>query len=131
MATVTFHDLLVYQLSEELCDAVWDIVRTWPPLARDTVGKQVVRSADSIGANIAEGSGRGSYADNKRFIRIARGSFYETKHWLRRAFQRKLVTPEQTESLRIASPARRSPRPRPQRLSPFDRSESGRTISAE
>ncbi len=100
MATVTFHELLVYQLSEELCDAVWDIVKSWPPLARDTVGKQIVRSADSIGANIAEGSGRGSYADNKRFVRIARGSFYETKHWLRRAFIRKLLTNEQTVFLR-------------------------------
>ncbi len=100
MATVSFHDLKVYQLAEQLCDAVWDIVRTWPPLARDTVGKQIVRSADSIGANIAEGSGRGSYADNKRFVRIARGSLYETKHWLRRAYTRKLLTPEQTVSLR-------------------------------
>ena len=100
MATVTFHNLLVYQLAEELCDAVWEIVRAWPPLARDTVGKQIVRSADSIGANIAEGSGRGSYADNRRFIRIARGSFYETKHGLRRAYTRKLLTPQQTEALR-------------------------------
>lgn len=100
MATVTFHGLLVYQLSEELCDAIWEIVRGWPVLDRDTVGKQIVRSADSIGANIAEGSGRGSYADNKRFIRIARGSFYETKHWLRRAYKRKLLTAEQTEFLR-------------------------------
>ncbi len=48
-------------------------------LARDTVGKQIIRSADSIGANIAEGSGRGAYQDNRRFVRIARGSLYETR----------------------------------------------------
>jgi len=100
VGTVSFHDLTVYQVAEQLCDAVWDIVREWPVLARDTVGKQLVRSADSIGANIAEGTGRGSYLDNKRFIKIARGSFYETKHWLRRAFKRKLLTSGQTESLR-------------------------------
>ena len=100
MATVSFPDLTVYQVAEQLCDLVWDIVRTWTALARDTVGKQLVRSADSIGANIAEGTGRGSFADNKRFIKIARGSFYETKHWLRRAFKRKLLTPEQVESLK-------------------------------
>jgi four helix bundle protein len=56
--------------------------------AKDTVGKQMVRAGDSIGANIAEGSGRGSFQDNRRFIRIARGSLYETMHWLRRANNR-------------------------------------------
>ena len=29
----------------------------WVPLARDTVGKQLIRAADSIGANLAEGVG--------------------------------------------------------------------------
>jgi four helix bundle protein len=82
-----------------LADAVWDIVRGWDVLARDTVGKQLIRSADSIGANIAEGCGRYSYQDNRRFIRIARGSLYETHHWLRRAFRRKLLTKSQIENL--------------------------------
>lgn len=95
-----FQDLRVYQLAEELADGVWEIVLVWDNLARDTVGKQLVRSADSIGANIAEGSGKYSYNDNRRFVRIARGSLNETQHWLRRAFQRKLLTPEQTTALR-------------------------------
>ncbi|MGI9056671.1 MAG: four helix bundle protein, partial [Pyrinomonadaceae bacterium] len=66
----------------------------------DTVGKQIVRSADSIGANIAEGEGRGSFQDNRRFIKIARGSLQETQHWLRRAFKRNLLTKEQIEKLK-------------------------------
>ncbi len=32
----------------------------WKPLGKDTIGKQMINSADSIGANIAEGTGRGS-----------------------------------------------------------------------
>jgi four helix bundle protein len=99
MAFVRFQDLEVYQLAEGLADAVWDIVLKWDLLARDTVGKQLIRAADSIGANIAEGSGRGSPGDTRRFLRIARGSLLETQHWLRRAFRRKLLTSEQTAAL--------------------------------
>jgi len=100
MATVGFEKLRVYQLAEQLCDAVWDAVCAWKPLAQDTVGKQMIRSADSIGANIAEGSGRGTYQDNRRFVRTARGSLYETRHWLRRAFRRKLLTQDQVDALK-------------------------------
>lgn len=99
MAFVRFQDLGVYQLSEQLADAVWDIVRKWDILARDTVGKQMIRSADSVGANIAEGSGRQSHNDNRRFVRIARGSLLETQHWLRRAFRRNLLTVDQVKAL--------------------------------
>jgi four helix bundle protein len=99
MARTNFENLRVYQLAEQLADQVWDIVEKWPVLGRDTIGKQMIRAADSIGANIAEGVGRGSYQDNRRFVRIARGSLYETKHWLRRAYRRKLLTPEQIKHL--------------------------------
>jgi four helix bundle protein len=95
-----FEDLRVYLLAEELADMIWDVARMWDVLARDTVGKQMIRSADSIGANIAEGHGRGSFQDNRRFIRIARGSLYETRHWLRRAFKRKLLSQKQIPALK-------------------------------
>src|SRR3954469_10428228 len=91
MAKTNFESLRVYQLSEHLADQSWAILRAWNVFARDTVGKQLIRSADSIGANIAEGTGRGTYKDNCRFVDNARGSLYETRHWLRRAFRRKLL----------------------------------------
>lgn len=96
-----FIELRVYQMSETLADKVWGIVLGWNNLATDTVGKQLIRSADSIGANISEGEGRGSHADNKRFVRIARGSLQETQHWLRRAYKRNLPSAEQVEELRL------------------------------
>ncbi len=100
MAKTNFENLRVYQLSEDLADEIWSIVIKWDYFAKDTVGKQLVRSADSVGANIAEGEGRGSYQDNRRFIKISRGSLQETQHWLRRAFKRNLLTKEQIETLK-------------------------------
>ena len=100
MASVSFERLRVYQLAETLSDEIWNIVAGWDAFARDTVGRQLVKAADSIGANIAEGSGRGTYQDNRRFIRIARGSLYETRHWLRRAYKRKLLGDEQVNKLK-------------------------------
>jgi four helix bundle protein len=87
-------------LAEALADSIWKVVIKWDYLAKDTVGKQIVRAADSIGANIAEGTGRGTLQENRRFIRMARGSLYETQHWLRRSYKRTLLTKEQIESLK-------------------------------
>ena len=53
MARTNFESLRVYQLSEQLADLTWDIVLEWNGFARDTVGKQLVKAADSVGANIA------------------------------------------------------------------------------
>ncbi|MGA8021052.1 MAG: four helix bundle protein [Desulfobacterales bacterium] len=69
-------------MAETLADEIWDIVTNWNYFEKDTIGKQLVKAADSIGANIAEGTGRGTPADNRKFIRIARGSLNETKYWV-------------------------------------------------
>jgi len=100
MSRTNFEKLRVYQASEVLADEIWDIVLGWPAFAKDTVGKQIVLAADSIGANIAEGAGRGTFKDNCRYVRTARGSLNETKHWLRRAFRRKLLTSSDIEKLK-------------------------------
>ena len=99
MERTGFENLRVYHLAEEVGELIWDIVIGWDSFARDTIGKQIVNSADSIGANIAEGTGRGSYADHRRFARIARGSLFEVKHWLRRAYKRNLLREEEITKL--------------------------------
>lgn len=96
----SFEDLNVYRAAETLADLVWDAVSSWDEFSKATVGRQLVRAADSVGANIAEGYGRASYADNKRFVAIARDSLCETRHFLRRAHKRKLLTESQAEPLK-------------------------------
>ena len=97
LARTQFEQLEVYKISEVLADMIWEIVVQWELFEKDTIGKQLVRSSDSIGANIAEGTGRGSFGDNKRFAKIARASLFETKHWLRRAYRRKLLSESQID----------------------------------
>lgn len=96
-----FEKLEIYQLSEKLSELVWKMALGWEKFAQNTVGGQWVRSADSIGANIAEGNGRGSDKDYLRFLKISRGSLYETKHWLRRAYRRGLISSEVSEELQV------------------------------
>ena len=100
MRFLPFEELQVYQLSEQLADEIWEMVIHWGDFEKDIVGKQLIRAADSIGANIAEGAGRGAKKENQRFIRISRGSSNEVRFWLRRAYQRKLLNEIQIETLK-------------------------------
>lgn len=68
-----YEDLEIYQISEELSDRIWNLVISWDYFEKDTIGKQIVKSADSIGANIDEGSGRGSYLDYKELTAAIEG----------------------------------------------------------
>ena len=51
-------DIYVYKKAMELGEMVWEVVAPWNYFQKDTVGKQWVRSTDSIAANISEGFGR-------------------------------------------------------------------------
>lgn len=99
MSYIPVHELEVCQIAEHLSDLIWTEYDQWDYKAKRTLGLQVIRSADSISANIAEGYGRFTGADRKRFYIIARGSFEETKCWLRKAIRRKIITEEKAQQL--------------------------------
>ena len=100
MERTGFENLRIYKLAEKLADLAWEVVNSWDYFAKNTVGKQFVNSADSIGANLAEGYGRGSTAENRRFAKIARGSLFEVKHWLRRSYRRQLLEETDVENFK-------------------------------
>ena len=101
---------MVFARFEEATGRIWDAVQTWRPLAQDTIGKQVIRSADSVGANLVEGDGRYSKADALHFFIIARGSARETCLWVKRAEQRQLLAPQEAaELLRLLADGMRMP----------------------
>jgi four helix bundle protein len=99
MSYYSLEDLEVYQLAESFGDEIWVIVSAWDHFAKDTVGKQIVRSADSIGANIAEGYGRYHFKENRNFCFFSRGSILETKGWLIKSKNRNLINEEQFNAL--------------------------------
>lgn len=88
-------ELQVYQLSMEMAENVWNIVIKWDFFTKDTIGKQIVKSADSVAANISEGFGRFFYKEAKQFGYYSRGSLFETKTWLTKAKNRSLITEEE------------------------------------
>jgi four helix bundle protein len=90
MSFKTIEGLDVYTLSNSLSDDIWTLVNKWDYFAKDTIGKQLVRAADSISANIAEGYGRYHYKENRNFCYYSRGSIFETKNWLQKALNRNL-----------------------------------------
>ncbi len=89
---IKLEDFEIYQIAMEIGEEVWNIVSVWNNLAQNTVGTQIIRSADSIAANIAEGYGRFTYKERKRFCYFSRGSLMETKSWSRKSLNRKLVS---------------------------------------
>jgi four helix bundle protein len=84
-------ELQVYQLSMEMAEKIWTIVAKWDYFARDTIGEQLIRAADSISANLSEGFGRYHYKENINFSYYSRGSLFETKTWLTKVNNRDLI----------------------------------------
>ncbi|MCK4344704.1 MAG: four helix bundle protein, partial [Bacteroidales bacterium] len=84
-------ELKVYQESMELGEKVWNLVIKWDNFSKDTMGKQLVKAADSIAANLSEGFGRYHFREKKNFGYYSRGSLYETKTWITKANHRGLI----------------------------------------
>jgi len=95
------YDLDVYQLAEELSDLIWYDFDKWDAKVRNTTGYQIIRSVDSISANIAEGFGRYTPADRRKFYLYSRGSFEETKSWLRKLIRRNIIHESDSNKYKI------------------------------
>ena len=84
-----------YILSFKLSNYIWNIVSNWNYLAQNTIGKQIIRSADSISNNLAEGWERYYKKDKILFYIYDRASVSETQDFTKKAKLRNLITKEQ------------------------------------
>jgi four helix bundle protein len=91
-------ELQIYNQSMAMAEKIWSIVIAWDYFSKDTIGKQLVKAADSIAANLSEGYGRYHYRENKNFCYYSRGSLFETKTWITKAYNRKLLDGSDFES---------------------------------
>jgi|SRR5208282_3078410 len=77
-----YEELLVWQKAHAMTLVIYDKTRGFPREELYRLTSQMRRSSASIGANIAEGSGRRSDGEICRFLRIARGSASELEYHL-------------------------------------------------
>ena len=73
----SYRDLLVWQKGMALAAMTYKLTKAMPRDERYRLIDQMLRSAASVPANIAEGHLRGSRKDYARFVMIARGSLGE------------------------------------------------------
>jgi four helix bundle protein len=74
--------LKVWQRAHKLACAVYEATRALPQRDQFVLGDQLRRAAISVAANIAEGCGRNSEGDLRRFLNIALGSANELRYLL-------------------------------------------------
>jgi four helix bundle protein len=91
VSIVKLDDFEIYNLAINLGEEIYSLVESWKYFDKDTIGKQLVRSMDSVSANLSEGLGRFHYKEQKNFTYYARGSLFETRTWLDKSFKRNLI----------------------------------------
>lgn len=89
-----FHELDIWRNGYKLLMEVYTLTECFPDFEKYSLLSQIVRSANSIIANIAESHGRYSFADKIRVLYIVRGEIMETRSHLSVAFGRKYISIE-------------------------------------
>jgi four helix bundle protein len=93
-----FRDLIAWQKADELASLVYRACKELPARDRWLID-QILRSAISVPANIAEGHGRGSRAQLLQFIDIARGSLSELEYYIHFLSSEGLLPSDKTAEL--------------------------------
>ena len=95
----SINDLEIYREAMRIGETVWALVADWPFFTKDTVGRQIVRAADSIAANLSEGYGRYPFKESQKFCYYSRGSAQETQTWIEKSVRRNLIPDDTARDL--------------------------------
>lgn len=99
MPVRNYRDLIAWRKAMDLVSAVYAMVRELPEVEKFGLAAQLRRSAVSVAVNIAEGQGRKSDREFRRYISIAQGSVCEVETEVLIAIRLEYVSEEQTLSL--------------------------------
>lgn len=94
-----FYDLDIWKSGHDLLMKVYDVCMRFPEEEKYCLRRDIIRSANSVIANIAEGHGRYYFKDKIRVLYIARGEIEETQSHLRVAFSRNYISEESFKEL--------------------------------
>lgn len=89
-----YRDLIVWQKSMKLVTDIYKISKEFPKEELFGLTSQIRRAAISIPSNIAEGYGRNSTGDYKRFLTISVGSLYEFQTQLEISYNLEYISKE-------------------------------------
>ena len=98
---IRLDDLEVYKTARAIGEITYNAVLSWHHFDKSTLGTQLIRAADSVALNIAEGYGRYFFKENRQFCYYSRGSAYETVSCLKKAYERRLITEAQYLDFKI------------------------------
>jgi four helix bundle protein len=94
-----YKELVVWRKAHQMTLDIYGVTRTFPKEELYGLTSQMRRSAASIGANTAEGSGRRSNNEICRFLQIARGSASEAEYHILLARDLELLGEEEFRRL--------------------------------
>ena len=93
----SYRDLMIWQRSMGLVKDIYELSKLFPKVEVYGLINQMRRCAVSIPSNIAEGYGRNSTGDYKRFLQIAVGSLFELQTQTEIAFNLNYCTKDKFE----------------------------------
>lgn len=97
----SFQDLDVWQSARRYKLDIYKLADLLPKEEKFALISQIIRSARSVPANIAEGYGRYTYKDQIHFCIQARGSLYETLNHIIDALDSGYIQPELKHDLEL------------------------------
>ena len=94
-----YRELVAWQRARALAGSVYRATERFPGRERFGLAAQMRRAAISVVSNIAEGAGRGSDPELRRFLQIARGSLEELQAQITIASDLQLLPDESAQAL--------------------------------
>lgn len=95
----TYKELIVWQKAVELVTVIYSVTKSFPKEEIYGLTNQIRRAAVSVPSNIAEGFGRNSKNEFRRFLKIAIASLFELQTQLEIAKNLEFLTTEEFDNV--------------------------------